>query len=87
MSADLVGLAAEINEINRANGWEVLEPEQWTDPYKIPALLALIHSEVSEALRQATHSHHDRARLANVLRGRGHSINKQLTQTYRRSNG
>lgn len=26
----------------------------------------------------------DRAHLANLLRGRGHSINKQLTQTYRR---
>lgn len=36
-------------------------------------------------LRQASHSHTDRARLANVLRGRGHSVNKQLTQTYRRS--
>jgi RNA-directed DNA polymerase len=37
-------------------------------------------------LRQATHSHGDRARLANVLRKRGHSINGQLTQTYRPSN-
>jgi hypothetical protein len=34
---------------------------------------------------QATGSHHDRARLANILRRRGHSINKQLTQTYRRA--
>lgn len=36
-------------------------------------------------LRQASHSHHDRARLANVLRYRGHCINKELTQTYRRT--
>jgi retron-type reverse transcriptase len=36
-------------------------------------------------LRQATHSHVDRAHLANVLRGRGHSINKQFTQTYRKA--
>jgi hypothetical protein len=36
-------------------------------------------------LRQATHSHVDRARLANVLRGRGHSVNRQLTKTYRRA--
>jgi retron-type reverse transcriptase len=34
--------------------------------------------------RQATHSHGDRARLANLLRDRGHSVNQQLTQTYRR---
>ena len=36
-------------------------------------------------LRQATHSHHDRARLANILRRRGHCINKQFTKTYRKS--
>lgn len=44
-------LGAEINEINRANGWEVIRPEEWeTSKYKVPAVLALIHSEVSEAL-------------------------------------
>lgn len=43
-------LAAEINEINRANGWQVTKPEEWGDTYKIPGILALIHSEVSEAL-------------------------------------
>lgn len=36
-------------------------------------------------LRQASHSHHDRARLANILRRRGHCINKGFTKTYRRS--
>jgi retron-type reverse transcriptase len=36
-------------------------------------------------LRQATHSHHDRTRIANVLRDRGHTINGAITQTYRRS--
>ncbi len=36
-------------------------------------------------LRQATHSHGDRARLANLLRERGHSVNQALTQTYRRA--
>lgn len=36
-------------------------------------------------LRQATHSHADRATLANVLRKRGHSVNRQLTKTYRRA--
>jgi len=34
-------------------------------------------------LRQASASHHDRARLANSVRRRGHSVNQQLTQTYR----
>ncbi|MGS1116903.1 reverse transcriptase domain-containing protein [Castellaniella sp. UC4442_H9] len=34
-------------------------------------------------LRQATHSHHDRARLSNELRRRGHSIKSDLTKTYR----
>jgi len=36
-------------------------------------------------LRQASHSHHDRARLANALRRRGHCIAGDLTKTYRRS--
>jgi RNA-directed DNA polymerase len=36
-------------------------------------------------LRQATHSHHDRVRLANVLRYRGHCISGDITKTYRRS--
>lgn len=36
-------------------------------------------------LRQATASHADRAALANVLRRRGHCIDKALTKTYRRS--
>ena len=35
-------------------------------------------------LRQASHSHADRARLANVLRQRGHAVNHALTKTYRR---
>jgi hypothetical protein len=33
-------------------------------------------------LRQATHSHADRARLANAVRDRGHCVNRALTQTY-----
>ena len=43
-------LAEEIRAINAANGWRVFVAEQWNDPYKIPAILALIHSETSEAL-------------------------------------
>ena len=34
-------------------------------------------------LRQATHSHQDRARLANVMRQRGLSVSYQFTKTYR----
>lgn len=43
-------LAKEIIEINTANGWNCTKPEQWADTYKIPAILALITSETSEAL-------------------------------------
>lgn len=43
-------LAREVIAINTANGWNVLKPEQWSDTYKVPAILALIHSEASEAL-------------------------------------
>lgn len=43
-------LADEIREINRANGWNVTQASEWSDTYKVPAILALIHSEVSEAL-------------------------------------
>lgn len=46
----LCALGREIIEINTANGWNVLKPEQWSDTYKVPAVLALIHSEASEAL-------------------------------------
>jgi NTP pyrophosphatase (non-canonical NTP hydrolase) len=43
-------LAAEIRGANRGNGWNVTEADDWDASYKIPAVLALIHSEVSEAL-------------------------------------
>lgn len=43
-------LGSEILEINKANGWNVMTPENWEDTYKIPAVLALITSETSEAL-------------------------------------
>lgn len=36
-------------------------------------------------LRQASASHQDRAALANVVRRRGHTVNGDFTQTYRRS--
>jgi RNA-directed DNA polymerase len=36
-------------------------------------------------LRQATHSHTDRARLANVLRDRGHAVSGDLTKIFRKA--
>jgi len=52
-------LAAEIHEINEANGWNVMTPAAWPHErdrekmYRIGCVLALIHSEVSEALEAA----------------------------------
>jgi NTP pyrophosphatase (non-canonical NTP hydrolase) len=43
-------LAEEIREINAANGWNVTNDADWENSYKVPAMLALIHSEVTEAL-------------------------------------
>src|SRR5215470_14298314 len=43
-------LGQSILIINRDNGWNVTRPSDWQDTYKIPGILALIHSEVSEAL-------------------------------------
>lgn len=33
----------------------------------------------------ATHSHHHRAQLANLMRNRGHTVKADLTKTYRRT--
>jgi len=47
----LSDLGKEIVSINKANGWDCAKPEEWEDTnYKIPALIALIQSEASEAL-------------------------------------
>ena len=43
-------LGRDIRRINIENGWAVPYREDWVTDYKVPALLALIHSEVSEAL-------------------------------------
>lgn len=44
------GIASKVVEINTANGWDCLKPNEWDNPYKIPAIIGLIHSELSEAL-------------------------------------
>lgn len=43
-------LAREIQEINHSNGWSETKSSDWERKYKVPAIIALIHSEVSEAL-------------------------------------
>lgn len=48
---DLTDLSQFVRAINVANGWAVMMPDDWHNcDYRVPALLALIHSEVSEAL-------------------------------------
>lgn len=49
-SGSLNELAREIGRVNAENGWDVPRPEDWDDDLRIPTFLALIHSEVSEAL-------------------------------------
>lgn len=56
---DLNNLGLQINEINRANGWAVVKPDEWENPYKVPAMLALITSETSEALEAFRKNDHD----------------------------
>jgi NTP pyrophosphatase (non-canonical NTP hydrolase) len=58
-------MAREVLAINTANGWNVLKPEEWDDTYKVPTVLALIHSEVSEALEGFRHG--DKANFAEEL--------------------
>jgi NTP pyrophosphatase (non-canonical NTP hydrolase) len=41
-----------IRAINKRNGWDIVNPEDWDDENKIPAKLALVHTEVSEALEE-----------------------------------
>lgn len=51
LRVSLSQMGKRINQINHDDGWEVVHPSEWTgNKYKIPAILALIHSEVSEAL-------------------------------------
>ena len=50
MTARIDELAQWIRQVNADNGWNVTESSDWNAQYKIPAVLALIHSEVSEAL-------------------------------------
>jgi len=54
----LDALAAKIRIINEANGWDSVTLRDWesgTNFDKIPSKLALVHSEVSEALEAYRH--------------------------------
>lgn len=48
-------LSEIIIEVNRNNGWNCTIPNDWKDPYKIPAVLALVGTEVSEAVEAFRH--------------------------------
>lgn len=53
-------MAEEIRQINRNNGWNVTAEGDWEDKdYKVPAVIALIHSEASEALEAFRHDDRD----------------------------
>ncbi len=42
--------ARRVRKINAANGWNPVTKKDWDDTlYKIPSLLALLHSEINEA--------------------------------------
>lgn len=65
MLGPLSALGAKIVAVNTGNGWSVTISEDWESTYKIPAILALIHSEVSEALEAFRHD--DRENFAEEL--------------------
>lgn len=46
----IASLTQTANNINRANGWDVLTPADWEERYRIPTSLMLLTSEVAEAL-------------------------------------
>lgn len=49
-------IGEEIIQVNAANGWDVATTASWQDQNKVPAVLALIHSEVSEGLEAFRHN-------------------------------
>ncbi len=66
----LTAKANEVLAINKANGWNCITPDEWeSSPYKVPALLALITSEVSEALEDFRKGNRDHfpEELADVM--------------------
>lgn len=51
MTSNMYRIMEKIREVNKENGWDLFNEEiDWEDTDKLPAKLALIHSEVSEGL-------------------------------------
>ncbi len=70
MSSNLYEMIKAIREVNKKNGWNLFhETPDWNDTYKIPAILALVHSEVSEALEAFRNNNVDnfREEMADIV--------------------
>lgn len=50
LSRAIAAVGEMIHQNKLAKGWTVTTPEKWADENQVPADLALVHSEVSEAL-------------------------------------
>ena len=48
-------LANEVSQINAANGWPRITPEDWENDYRVLAVLMLITTEVAEAAEDFRH--------------------------------
>jgi len=55
----LNSLGKVVLAINQNNGWNCTVPADWSDTYKIPAILALVGTEVSEAVEAFRHDDKD----------------------------
>jgi NTP pyrophosphatase (non-canonical NTP hydrolase) len=82
----LMPLAREIREVNAANGWDT--PCDYDNANEIPVKLALIHSEVSEALEAFRNGDHENfaeeladtlIRLLDLAAGLGIDMDREVT--------
>lgn len=87
-------LALTIREVNRSNGWNVVVNADLSDRYKIPAILALIHSEVSEALEAFRNNDDENLfeelgdiliRVLDLAGGLGFNIQETVTEKIRKN--
>lgn len=65
LSAGLGIIGDEIMQNKLRHGWKITGPDDWQNQHEIPGVLALIHSEVSEALEAFRND--DRANFAEEL--------------------